>query len=220
MREPIVDVTQPVALVGGAEVAPELINILQTHADVVVAADSGADHLVASGPEPSKVIGDLDSISETARRKFATQLVHVAEQVSTDLEKVLHQVKAPLLIGAGFLGGRLDHTFASLNVLARYADHPLVLMDEVSCCFRCPDNGLTLAPPVGTDLAVLPMERLYATTDGLQWDMNGLELRPLGRISSSNRTAAPEVRISVTGTAIITLPLAQLAHAIAAVRAG
>ncbi|MEL6570690.1 MAG: thiamine diphosphokinase [Pseudomonadota bacterium] len=219
MMTPIVDVTQPVALVGGAEVAPKVLNILQTLTDVVIAADGGADHLVAFGPNPSKVIGDLDSISEAARQKFASQLVHVRDQDSTDLEKVLQRVKAPVLIGAGFLGGRLDHTFAALSAVVRYPAQPLVLIDEVDCCFRCPDAGVVFALPIGTALSVLPMDSIQATTEGLQWDMKGLALKPAGAVSSSNRTAAAEVHIAVTGPAIITLPLAQLPHAIDAVRA-
>lgn len=217
---PIVDVTQPVALVGGAQFAPEVFNILRTLTDIFVAADGGADHLRALKVHPTKVIGDLDSLSDQARQEFASQLVRVVEQDTTDLEKVVSRVAAPVLLGAGFIGGRLDHTLASLNVMARYAAKPLVFFSATDCCFRCPDAGVVLELPVGTLLSVLPMDDLRATSQGLQWDMDGLALHPAGVVSSSNRTAAPQVSISVTGPAIITLPLAQWAHAIDAVRAG
>ena len=76
---PIVDAPQPVVLVGGAEIAPEVVNILRMLTDIFVAADGGAEHLRTFGLHPTKVIGDLDSLSERSRQEFAPQLVHVAE---------------------------------------------------------------------------------------------------------------------------------------------
>lgn len=220
MIDLIVDVSEPVALVGGAELAPQHLNILQKLTETFVAADGGADHLHAAGLKPQAIIGDLDSISDAARADFAPQLVHVAEQDTTDLEKVVSRVGAPVLVGAGFLGGRIDHSFASFSVLARFPDVPLILLSESECCFRCPDHGLDLTVPVGIPLAVLPMDALRCTSRGLVWDMNHLTLHPAHRVSSSNMSNAAQVRIDVTGAAIITLPVAQLEAAIAAVRVG
>ncbi len=220
MIAPIVSSDGPVALVGGAHVAPEILNILQTLTNVFVAADGGANILHAAGLHPSKVIGDFDSLSDAARQDFAPQLVHIAEQDTTDLEKVVQRVCAPVLIGAGFLGGRLDHTLAALNVMVRRSEAPLILVDEVDCCLRCPDGGARFQLPEGTPLSVLPMGDAIATSRGLQWDMDELQLRPAGVVSSSNKTALPDVTIQVAGPAIITLPSHHLADAIAAVRAG
>jgi thiamine pyrophosphokinase len=47
---------------------------------------------------------------------------HLPEQDTTDFEKCLYSVAAPLLLGVGFLGGRADHHLAAMNVLVRYAD--------------------------------------------------------------------------------------------------
>lgn len=220
MTAPIVSSADPIALIGGAQVAPEILNILQTLTEVFVAADGGANTLHAAGVHPSKVIGDFDSISDAVRQDFAPVLLHVAEQDSTDLEKVISRVAAPVLIGAGFLGGRLDHTMAALSVMARYAAVRLILIDETDCCFRCPPGGATVSVPVETPLSVLPMDAIEATTRGLKWDMDGMALHPAGRVSSSNRAAAETVTIQATGPAIITLPVQQLPAAIAAVRAG
>lgn len=216
----IVDVSGPVAVIGGAKVDREVLKILQTLTDSFVAADGGANVLQGAGVQPIRVFGDLDSISDEARQEFAPHLVHIAEQDTTDLEKVVARVRAPVLVGAGFLGGRLDHTFAALNVLVRHPQVPLVLVDVVDCCFACPSEGLSLALPIGTPIAILPMGEAVVTTRGLAWDMDQAALRPAGMVSSSNRTAAAEVSIAVDGPAIITLPFAHLPDAIAAVRAG
>ena len=68
----------------------------------------------------------------------------LAEQDTTDLEKALRHVRAPAIIGFGFLGKRFDHSLAALNVLARYTrQHRVMLVgsDDVlhvtSHPFRC-----------------------------------------------------------------------------------
>jgi thiamine pyrophosphokinase len=220
MTELIVDVTEPIALIGGAQIGPQHLNILQTLTQTFVAADSGADHLRIAGITPRAVIGDFDSLSDQSRTDFAPQLYHITEQDTTDLEKALGCISAPVIIGAGFLGGRLDHSFASFNVLARLATVPLILVSGTECCFRGPDAAWQIALPVGTPFAILPMEDVVVSSTGLAWDMDDMALSPVGRVSSSNMTAADVVSVRCTGAAIVTLPLSGLAAAIDVVRVG
>lgn len=218
MNAPIVDDPNAIALIGGAELAPKHLNILQTLTETFVAADGGADHLLAARITPRAVIGDFDSLSVQSRLEFSPYLIHVTEQDTTDLEKTLNRLNAPVLIGAGFLGGRLDHSFAAMNALVRYAASPLILISEEECCFRAPETPWQIALPVGTAFALLPMSDVIASTKGLVWDMDDMALSPVGRVSSSNATAASVVAVTVQGAAIVTLPLNQLAAAIDVVR--
>ena len=220
MNALIVDDPRAIALIGGAQLASQHLNILQTLTETFVAADGGADHLLAAHITPRAVIGDFDSLSVQSRSEFSPYLIHIAEQDTTDLEKALSRLKAPVLVGAGFLGGRLDHSFAALNALARYAESPLILMSETECCFRAPETLWQIAMPVGTGFAVLPMSDVVASTKGLVWDMNEMALSPVGRVSSSNATATRVVEVSIQGAALITLPLDQLPAAIDVVRVG
>lgn len=218
MTELIVDAAEPIALIGGAKLGPQHLNILQTLTQTFVAADSGADHLRGAGITPKAVIGDFDSLSEASRTEFAPQLHYIPEQDTTDLEKSLSCISGPVIVGAGFLGGRLDHSFAAFSVLAQSAPTPLVLLSDTDCCFRAPDTPWDIALPVGTGFAILPMDDVVATTKGLVWDMDAMRLSPVGRVSSSNETALANVKVSVSGAAIVTLPLAQLSAAIDVVR--
>ncbi|MEO9863673.1 MAG: thiamine diphosphokinase [Yoonia sp.] len=219
MTELIVDAAEPIALIGGADLGPEHLNILQTLTQTFVAADSGADHLRRAGIIPKAVIGDFDSLSAAARTEFAPQLHHLLEQDTTDLEKALSCVSAPVLIGAGFLGGRLDHSFASFNALARSSRKRLILLSDTECCFLSPSTQWDIELPEGTPFAILPMTDVRATTNGLVWDMDDMALSPVGRVSSSNKTKAPIVTVRVTGAAIVTLPIGMLQAATAVVRA-
>ena len=220
MKSLIVDDPKAIALIGGADLAPEHLNILQTLTETFVAADSGADHLLAAGITPQAVIGDFDSLSAASRQTFSPHLTHVSEQDSTDLEKALTRIAAPMILGAGFLGGRLDHTFAALNTMVRLDRVPLILLSDTDCCFRAPRGPWRIQLPVGTDFAVLPMSDAVASTVGLVWDMDRMALSPAGMVSSSNKVAAAEVEIDVQGPAVISLPLDYLSAAIAVVRAG
>ena len=218
MTELIVDVQEPIALIGGADLGLQHLNILQTLTQTFVAADSGADHLLAANITPRAVIGDFDSLSDQSRRQFAPHLHHIAEQDTTDLEKALARISAPVIVGAGFLGGRLDHSFASLNALARLPDSRLILLSNQECCFLAPNGTWSIDLPVGTPFAVLPMVDTIVTTRGLEWDMDGMRLSPVGRVSSSNKTELNHVSLQIKGVAIVTLPLSQLAAALNVVR--
>ncbi len=218
MTELIVDVTDPIALIGGAQLSPQHLNILQTLTQTFVAADSGADHLLSAGISPAAVIGDFDSLSDDARSAFSPQLYHVTEQDTIDLEKTLNRISAPVIIGAGFLGGRLDHSFAALNALARSAGMPLILLSDTECCFRAPNTSWQIDLPQGTPFAILPLHDVVASTAGLVWDMDEMALSPIGRVSSSNMTEQDRVTVTITGAAIVTMPLDQLAAAIDVVR--
>ena len=86
----------------------------------VVAADSGADWLMAVGRTPDALIGDLDSVSSQTRVAIpADHVHHIAEQDSTDFDKAIRAVAAPMIVGIGFLGGQVDHLLAAMPVLAR-----------------------------------------------------------------------------------------------------
>ena len=218
MISPIVSKSSPVTILGGADLGTDELNISLSQAPILVAADGGANHALAAGLDVAAVIGDLDSVSKAARAAFADDLHFVDEPDTTDFEKVLSRVDAPLFLACGFLGGRLDHTLAVLNVLLRM-NKRVILLSADDVVFVCPpDVSLTL--PVGCRFALLPMGDVRLTTQGLRWDLTDAALHPTGLVSSSNEVATPQVRISAQGPLLITLPLAQLFAAKAAVLAG
>ena len=216
--EPIVRVSEPVTLAGGADFSTALLNISLRLAPHLVCADGGANAALAAGLTPRAVIGDLDSLSDAARAAFADRLHRIDDPDTTDFEKVVDRTEAPLLIGLGFLGGRLDHTLAALNALARRAHRPIVLLGAEDTVFLAPPR-LHLDLPPGTAMALLPLGACRVTTTGLRWNLSDAALAPDARISSSNETAARQVHITSTGPLAITLPPEHLPAATAAVLA-
>ncbi len=187
----IVRENQPIALVGGATVAPERLRAALRLAPLLVAADGGADTALAAGVMPRAVIGDFDSISEAARARLPETILHeMADQDTTDFEKCLTHVSAPLLIGLGFTGDRVDHQMAACTALVRHGAQRCILLGNVDLIFLCPP-ALSLPLAVGCRVSLFPMGAVEGVSDGLRWPIDGLRLAPDGRIGTSNLAEGP-----------------------------
>ncbi len=184
----IVQQSHPITLIGGAEVNNQGLERALALAPGIVAADGGADTALIHGVTPDAVIGDFDSISESARDVIPpTQQHPITEQDSTDFDKCLSNIHAPLIIGIGFSGARLDHQLAAFNTLVRHPRQRCILLGEIDLAFLCPPS-LRLDLPVDTALSLFPMGAVEGISDGLHWPIAGLNFAPDGRIGTSNRT--------------------------------
>jgi thiamine pyrophosphokinase len=93
--------------------------------DTLLCADGGADSAMRLGLTPDYIIGDLDSISIEAIKKFknASQIIQYDRQNDTDVEKCLKFVIKNKFSGAlliGVTGNRLDHTICNLGIVLKY----------------------------------------------------------------------------------------------------
>lgn len=223
MISPIVHDTSPVLLVGGGKhrksALTQLCGLLGAPGKgacaQLVAADSGADFLLRRGLVPDWVIGDLDSISAAALTKLSAARIHkVNEQESTDFEKCLSRIAAPLVLGAGFLGGRLDHTLAAFHTLAALAERRCILIGARDIVFLAPPE-ITLALAPGTRVSLFPLGPVQATARGLRWPVEALDFDPLQQIGTSNSALGP-VRLSCAAARLLViLPRSALGPALA-----
>ena len=101
---------------------------------------------------------------------------------------------SPSIVGLGFFGDRLDHNIANQSILVRYASKAVILLDRVDMMFVCPPK-FCMDVPANTHVSFYPLVPLQASSSGLQWSLNGLELCPIKQISTSNKAmGAFEVR--------------------------
>ncbi|MGB3148722.1 MAG: thiamine diphosphokinase [Paracoccaceae bacterium] len=219
MQDQIVNSREPVLLLGGGAVAPGQIQRLLKLTGTVIAADGGANMALEQGVMPDWVIGDFDSVlPQTLAAIPATRQMHIAEQDSTDFEKCLMRIKAPLVIGLGFMGPRVDHAMAVWNALVRYPDRPCVVVGERDLVFAAP-RQLRLDLQPGTRLSLFPMAAVGGTSRGLRWPIDGLTLAPDGRIGTSNMAEGP-VDLTFAGPGmLVILPERCLGQAVAALTA-
>lgn len=200
----IVRSSEPIGLVGGGQIGPDDLNQLLIRVKTVVAADGGAASLMESGRVPDAVIGDFDSLSAEHRDQIpADRLFPIPEQNSTDFDKALRNVDAPLVLGAGFLGGRLDHQLAVLNVLARWPDRPCILLGAHEVVFLAPPR-IALKVTPGDVVSLFPFQRVMGRSLGLEWPIDGLVMEPNGGVGTSNRALA-DVELFIDGPGLLVM---------------
>ncbi len=174
-------------------------------APVLVAADGGANLALQIGQMPAAVIGDMDSIDSEARRRIpADRLHHLPEQETTDFDKCLRSIRAPLVLGVGFMGARLDHQLAAFHSLLCHPGRRCILLGAEDIAFLLPMR-LGLVLPEGTRLSLFPLAPGRVSGRGLRWPLDGLELRAGARIGTSNEVAGGAVDLAVDAPGVLAL---------------
>ena len=215
--ETIVSTSRPVCFVGGASATSFEINDIYQHVTGFVAVDSGADALLKASIAPIAVIGDLDSLSQTARDTFVDLLCQIEEQSTTDFEKALTRVAAPAIIALGFTGGRMDHILSVLSVMMRYSDKPVILTDCDDVSFLAPIGQSVLELPEGTRVSLMPVAPATVSLDGVVWPFTQTLMTMTGFTSPSNAATGGDVTIQTDAPILVTLPRAHLPIALKAV---
>lgn len=207
-----------VTVLGGGECSRKTLEESLTLAPNLVAADGGAGVALRFGHLPELVIGDMDSLDSATRAALPPGILHrISEQDSTDFDKILGLVQAPLLLGVGFMGARLDHELACLNSLVRHVRQKCILLGETDICFHVPEKLILTLPP-GMRFSLFPLAEIVADAEGLAYPVKALRFSPWQRIGTSNAVSAGgqvRLRFNAPGMLVI-LPRAALMAAIAA----
>ncbi len=179
--------------------------------DVLIAADGGYDRLIASGLTPDLCIGDLDSVgkipSDVPVKRFPVR------KNETDMHLCYLEGRAmgyrSFLIYGG-TGGRVDHTFANLQLLlymARQGDIG-VLIGDGYFSFVISEGECVLDLPQGVSVSVFAFggDARDVNIKGLSYEGEALTLTPDFPLGVSNSSLGGEGRISVgEGSLLITV---------------
>lgn len=219
MNSPIVQSTHGVTLAGGGPFSARDLTLALARAPLAVAADSGADRLLRFGVVPEAVIGDMDSISAAARAKIPVERQYlVAEQVTTDFDKALRSIDAPLILALGFAGARLDHGLAAFSTLIARSDRRCILIGPQDVAFAAPAR-MEVAVTPGDAVSLFPMAPVTGRSMGLEWPIEGISFAPDGMIGTSNRAMARRVVLEFDRRGmLVILPRRRLDAAIRALR--
>ena len=201
---PIVRSEEPIALFGGGYIGSEDTNLVLSRVQRAVAADGGAAALIDSGCVPEAVIGDFDSLTPQYRDRIPADRLHpIREQDSTDFDKALRSIQAPLVIGVGFLGARVDHQLAVFNSLVRLQDHPCILLGAHELVFHAPPR-IAFSVEAGETISLFPLRPVTGRSKGLEWPIEGLDFAPDGRVGPSNR-ALSDVELQMDGPGLLVM---------------
>ncbi|WP_246043878.1 thiamine diphosphokinase [Ruegeria sediminis] len=200
----IVRSDNPITLVGGGQIGPDDLNLTLNGVSCLVAADGGARAVLASGRLPDVVIGDFDSLQPGDLQRIPEdRLFPIREQDTTDFDKALRNVEAPLVLGVGFSGARVDHQLAVFNSLVRRQEQPCLVLGEREVIFHAPP-WIRLPVTPGSVVSLFPMRRVTGRSQGLEWPIDGLVLEPDGRIGTSNRSLG-EVVLEMEGPGLLVM---------------
>lgn len=196
-------------LLGGAEFGQADLAACLDIAPSVIAADGGANAAHDHGLSPLAVIGDMDSIGAAARAAFRNVLREVDEQETTDFDKVLAHVAAPLILALGVSGGRFDHSLGAVHSLLARPERAVIIVDgQTVTCLCPPEMHLALEP--GTLVSLFPMTAVRLASKGLRWPTDHLAFDPVTRIGTSNM-AEGEVSLRANGPGmLLILPVSAL----------
>ncbi|MGH1452033.1 MAG: thiamine diphosphokinase [Paracoccaceae bacterium] len=200
----IVSTNDPITLIGGGASSDSMLRRARAFAPDVVAADGGAAVALSHGVMPRAVIGDMDSISGADRAALGpNRIFRIDEQDSTDFDKCLRSIAAPLILGVGFLGARVDHHLAACNSLVRHPYQRCVLLGDGDVTFLAPPQ-LRIDLPAGCVFSLFPMGTVTGESQGLQWPVQGLTFAPDGRVGTSNRAlGAVDLSVSAPNMLVI-----------------
>ncbi len=194
MPDPIIRSSDPIVLLGAGEFSRETLAQALSFGGPLVAADGGADAALGAGFRPEKVIGDIDSLSSAARATLAAQIHPVQDQETTDFEKCLTRIDAPLALAVGFTGARVDHGLAVLNTIIRVAHPPAIVLGPRDITFRAPSR-LEIDAEAGSRLSLFPMAPVTGWSTGLRWPVDGIAFAPDGRVGTSNQALGGPVTL-------------------------
>ncbi|WP_299292386.1 thiamine diphosphokinase [uncultured Tateyamaria sp.] len=206
MKNGIVHRLEPVTLIGGGD--GTLVDVAEALAlaPTCVAADGGARLALSAGADPVAVIGDFDSLDPDTRSRIpADRQFPIAEQDSTDFEKALSRIDAPLVLAVGFTGARIDHQLGVLHVLVRYPDRPCIVIGPQEILLVSPPEIELPCLPEET-VSIFPMGRVSGASRGLRWPVDGLVFDPMTQIGTLNAAEGPVWMRWDAPAAVLVLP--------------
>ncbi|RPA94115.1 thiamine pyrophosphokinase [Choiromyces venosus 120613-1] len=117
------------------------------------------------------------------------------------------------VLALGGFGGRVDHSFHSINTLYTTAHtHTVYLISSENITFLLPAGNNTIYTPhsiFGPTCGIIPVGHgTTMTTSGLKWDLHGQESRFGGLVSTSNHLKDDVVRVHLAhAPAVFTLEI-------------
>lgn len=109
---------------------PVPLDILKS-ADRIICCDGATQKLLDWGRNPDIIVGDLDSLSDELKERFADIIFPSPDQETNDLTKavdwcIANNINDVTIIGA--TGMREDHTLGNISLLAEYVERINVKM--------------------------------------------------------------------------------------------
>ena len=170
---------------------------------VVIALDGAANRLIGSNMIPDVLLGDLDSVSESALEQCKASgvvIVHTPDQQSSDISKGLEWVQRTYpdsevdIIGVEI--GRYDHHLAAYSALFECSSDATILLDGWQAR-RVTQTPTKIETEPNSIISLIPFgDVVGATIKGCQFPLDNESLTT-GTRGISNIATGPSITVSV-----------------------
>ncbi len=182
---------------------------------LVIAADGGVVEAHRLGLHVDVLVGDLDSASPddvaTVESGGGAVERHPTDKDATDLELALEHALgagAGRVVVAGGDGGRLDHLFGNLTLLASPRWAPITIDAVIGAALiHVVRDEREMRGELGELVSVFAVGGRAGgvTTQGLRWALHDAELEAGSSLGISNEFAAPDASVRVRTGAIVAI---------------
>jgi thiamine pyrophosphokinase len=154
------------------------------------------------------------------RARLHPGTVHaIPEQNSTDFDKALRHIRAPVVLAAGFTGDRVDHELAVYHGLVARPEARCIVIGARDLVLHAPPE-MVLDLPAGTRVSLFPLAQVRGRDHGLEWPIADVAFDPARRIGTSNRIARGPLQLAFDAPGMLVIvPRAHLQTVTAAVAA-
>ncbi|KAJ0512785.1 putative thiamine diphosphokinase [Helianthus annuus] len=188
---------------------PKFSPLLWEHAKVRVCADGGANRLFDNMPELFH--DEHDDVSVIRERYKPDVIKGDMDSIRPDVLNFYRNLMCILVAGA--LGGRFDHEMGNVNTLCRFSTTRIVLLSNDCLIQLLPSTRHheihVLSSVEGPHCGLIPIGTPSgsSTTTGLEWNLDNMEMRFGGLVSTSNIVKGETVTVRSDSDLLWTISL-------------
>ena len=171
--------------------------------DEIIGVDNGTAHLFDRSLIPSKVLGDLDSITPVLLEKVENMNIDLISyepnKDKTDFELSLDSINEPEDKNIFIIGGEegeIDHLFSIFSLVINYefATNVTWLYMDKTIVFK---NNMSIFLNEGTKFSVVPITNLNKLTiSGAKWNLNEENIEAGSSKTLRNESVENQIMIS------------------------
>lgn len=189
----------------------KLLNKLVADADLIIAADGGANTCFDKNIKPGFIVGDLDSIIPGVKSHFSqAEIIFCPDQNEDDFYKTLTFCKSlnpKKVIATAVLGQRFDHSLSNLfSLQSGDFNFQIELYDDYGITSIIKSEE-TFNIPIGTTISLMSFLPVFGITlTGFKYPLNNKDF-PKGFNGLSNETTKSTAQIKIKKGSLISYVL-------------
>ena len=178
-------------------------NLKDLEFDEIIGVDNGTAHLFDRSLTPSKVLGDLDSITPILLKKVENMNIDLIQYQTnkdkTDFELSLESIKKPNEKNIFIIGGEegeIDHLFSIFSLIINYefATNVTWLYKDKTIVFK---NNASIFLNEGTKFSIVPITNLKSfTVSGAKWSLDKENIKAGSSKTLRNESSDSQIMIS------------------------